>query len=182
MKKMSNLCITSGHVKAECQSTHPLGSRLSHHHMPSLHVNRHWRQRKHHNLLRQRQHQLIEQQLIMQQLQCLPAMRSDRMRKAHPHICSCRPNPPTGRKKAPPACLSRNYHPGWSVMVEGQLVHMDEHGTGRSYDIPVGRFTKAAEKLSQSDVVSGIGANLLARTGGSQWNICYPIQCRHSPQ
>ena len=49
--------------------------------------------------------------------------------------------------------------------MDGPLVQMDEYGTGRSYDIPASRFTKAAEKLSQNNVVSGIRDALLSRPG-----------------
>ena len=49
-------------------------------------------------------------------------------------------------------CLRRNYHPGFDVEKHTHIASLTEHGTGRTYDIPNSRFSKAAFYLRESFV------------------------------
>jgi hypothetical protein len=47
-------------------------------------------------------------------------------------------------------CLKRGYHPGFDVEKQTHIATLLEHGTGRTYDIPNSRFSKAAMYLRES--------------------------------
>lgn len=52
--------------------------------------------------------------------------------------------------------LEEKYYPGWNVSTEGNVAFMQEHDTGKSYYVPVPRFTKAAWFLRLENVLSGM--------------------------
>lgn len=71
--------------------------------------------------------------------------------------------------------LKDGRYPGWDVKVVAGQVFMQEHGTGRKYQIPSGRFNKAAQFLQQRHVLSGLEASLQQQDGKPLRNVC---RCR----